>query len=147
MVENMLIIEGDAYVADYMTKITKGYSSDKYAVMEFIYNLFKYGKSKDCNLGQDLYSVIEEYIEEKLDKYPKLKELELYKTRCVGKLYDIVCEVLPRDILQGDNIFTLNEIYYTLDGQIYKFNANSDEEQSLALLSENFDSIYTLFDY
>ena len=64
MVENMLIIEGDAYVADYMTKITKGYSSDKYAVMEFIYNLFKYGKSKDCNLGQDLYSVIEEYIED-----------------------------------------------------------------------------------
>lgn len=73
MRENMIIVTGDYYTNNNISKVTKNYSSDQYSIMELIYRLFNYGESTDFDLGYDLYDIIAEYIEEKLNEYPNLK--------------------------------------------------------------------------
>ena len=81
MIENILIITGETHNGCNMSKITKGYTYDKYAIIELIEKVFNYGSlnSDEFDLGWDIYTVIMAYVEDKLKEYPKIKGLQLYK--------------------------------------------------------------------
>lgn len=145
MIANMIIVSGEDYVANNMSKITEGYTSEKYSILELIQKLFDFGKFKGLDLGTDLYTVIEKYITEKLDEYTELKKLDLYKdSDTIEELYDLILDIIPRDILYGDNIYNLFSIYYTLDDTIYQFKSALNDKETLLELAENYESISTL---
>lgn len=145
MAANMIIVSGEAYVANNMSKITEGYTSEKYSILELIQKLFDFGKFEGLDLGTDLYTVIEKYITEKLDEYTELKNLDLYKdSDTIEELYDLILDIIPRDILYGDNIYNLFSIYYTLDDKIYQFKSALNDKETLLELAENYESITAL---
>lgn len=149
MRENMIIVTGDYYTNNNISKVTKNYSSDQYSIMELIYRLFNYGKSTDFDLGYDLYDIIAEYIEEKLNEYPNLKKLELYKNdksiyKCVDKLFNTVTNIIPYNDSTAENIHSLHEIHYISNGQANQFKTTLTEEETLLALAENYESIFSL---
>lgn len=145
MVANMIIVSGEANVCRNMSKVTNGYTTDKYAVMELIQKIFNYGRRKDLNLGQDLYTVIECYFEDKLEEYPELEDLKLYRNPDLADdLYVLISSIIPKDCINGDNIYYLSVIYYTLDDQIYQFKSSLNEKETLLELAENYESISAL---
>jgi hypothetical protein len=148
MIENILIITGETHNGCNMSKITKGYTYDQYAIIELIEKVFNYGSlnSDDFDLGWDIYTVIMAYVEDKLKEYPKLRALELYKNEgdCINKLFNIVTDLIPTISSSGENIHTLNEIYYTLNGQNYQFKSTLNDEEMLLELAKNFESISSL---
>ena len=97
-------------------------------------------------MGWDIYTVIMAYVEDKLKEYPKLRALELYKNEgdCINKLFNIVTDLIPTISSSGENIHTLNEIYYTLNGQNYQFKSTLNDEEMLLELAKNFESISSL---
>ena len=148
MIENILIITGETHNGCNMSKITKDYTYDQYAIIELIEKVFNYGSlnSDDFDLGWDIYTVIMAYVEDKLKEYPKLRALELYKNEgdCINKLFNIVTDIIPTISSSGENIHTLNEIYYTLNGQNYQFKSTLNDEEMLLELAKNFERISVL---